>query len=1053
MPSPEVANLGTFGSVPVGHYTGTPNISVPLYTMNVGKISIPLQAMYHVSNVKPHTPPSCLGIGWVLSAGGYIARNIKGAQDEKETSFTKAGFYFNHNKINQIERSPDKDLKLKELTHLFGNDWYELAADEFFFSFNGYSGSFFMDKDGQWRVISDDDIKVEFDDQNGFKTIEDMKRRFDLSGYPLNTNKRFFDRFTLITPDGTRYEFGGGNATEYSVPYYNQVNGDIVATCWRLSKITTIDKRVVNFEYAADSYMCDIHYAPQSVVVYKAGKDPLCQENYGRTGYSGFLMMPSRLIKISYNDVAINFSYKRDTAYGELFLANTGCLYWYKKEGVPYDKQARYMYGYWEQQFNANKFSLFMNIRPLPSEEETRKNIAKKITQDYLSNISIKLSNKKILDISFDFLSSIKKRRLLSRIAFYTTADCTTHTMEIEGVNHQGKTGSSGNSINPDTSSPNLDTKRTKNNGLNLNDGNIFLDNLIDDNFKTSKQIKEYEYNFEYYLDTNPKNLWPTRNPLTYTDSWGYFSKNSPNTFDYREWRMGESYGLDKFTIRPASLASTEIFALKDITYPTGGRTSFEYELNDFSAQFVLQEKSVKSATGNAGGLRVKSLKNYDSTGALLYSKDYIYKNRINGNSSGISKGKPCFYDRIYFNDKKSEFIDFYSFDDINPYPMNFNTPAVGYSTVFEELKDNNNKLLKRTKYQYTNYDRDANNNYHMDKAADYKAYVYGTYASAAFTSMAFERGKLISVEVTDADNKVLEKTTFDYWRSVGEPYSTISHECHLDYNQNFFGFSYLYKTYTNKYLISVNKREETTENGIFKTKTDYWYSNNGMLHSKNIISDNGNYERISYTYSFDNSSFSWLTQRNILVPVGIDRHSNEYLVQEKFFYSPSANGIPYISRKEITRGIKWGIGAFKKSTTTTEYVVEKADEYGNPIVVDDRGIKTIMIWSHQGQRMVAAIQNATYEDVKNALGCIPESISGLNKPSVSLEALRIHLGKALVSTYEYDNRLNLISRTEPNGLCFLFSYDLLGRLTAEYRKVNGKVELLKSYTYNYYTK
>ena len=254
VPSPEVANLGTFGSIPVGHYTGTPNISVPLYTMKVGKLSIPIQAMYHTSNVKPHTPPTCLGIGWALSAGGYIARSVKGCQDEKEC-ISRAGFYFNHDKINQIERSSNKSQKLKELTHLSGNDWYELAADEFFFSFNGYSGTFFMDKDGEWRVISDDNIKVEFNEQHGFKTINDLKKRFKLQAYAVSDNKRFFDKFTLITPDGTRYEFGGDNATEYSVPYYNQVNGNIMSTCWRLSKITTTDQRVVNFEYAADSYM------------------------------------------------------------------------------------------------------------------------------------------------------------------------------------------------------------------------------------------------------------------------------------------------------------------------------------------------------------------------------------------------------------------------------------------------------------------------------------------------------------------------------------------------------------------------------------------------------------------------------------------------------------------------------------------------------------------------------------------------------------------------------------------------------------------------------
>ena len=109
-------------------------------------------------------------------------------------------------------------------------------------------------------IVSDDNIRVEFDEVTGFKSITDLGKRFSLQYYNKNSNKRFFDKFTLVTPDGTRYEFGGDNATEYSVPYYNQVKGDIMATCWRLSKITTIDKRIICLDYAADSYMCDIHY-------------------------------------------------------------------------------------------------------------------------------------------------------------------------------------------------------------------------------------------------------------------------------------------------------------------------------------------------------------------------------------------------------------------------------------------------------------------------------------------------------------------------------------------------------------------------------------------------------------------------------------------------------------------------------------------------------------------------------------------------------------------------------------------------------------------------
>lgn len=40
--SPEVANLGTYGQIPVSHFTGVPNISIPVYNIKVGKYSFPL---------------------------------------------------------------------------------------------------------------------------------------------------------------------------------------------------------------------------------------------------------------------------------------------------------------------------------------------------------------------------------------------------------------------------------------------------------------------------------------------------------------------------------------------------------------------------------------------------------------------------------------------------------------------------------------------------------------------------------------------------------------------------------------------------------------------------------------------------------------------------------------------------------------------------------------------------------------------------------------------------------------------------------------------------
>jgi len=1035
VPTPEVSNLGTFGSIPVGHYTGTPNISVPLYTMTVGKMSIPIQAMYHTANVKPHIPPTCLGIGWALSAGGYISRSVKGCQDEKQTYSSQAGFYNNYNKLEVIDASPNQAQQLQQFTHLSGNDWYELSADEFSFNFNGYSGIFFMDKEGQWRVISDDNIKVEFNQGNGFIDIDTLKARLKqrykynnnsiLSSYNSSLNQRFFDKFTLITPDGTRYEFGGGNATEYSVPYYNQVNGDIIATCWRLSKITTTDQRVVTFEYAADSFMCDIHYAPQRITYYQASASAGEEQNSGRTGYSGFLMMPSRLTKIYSDDESICFNYIRNSNYGQLFLHNSKCLYWIDN-GTYFDENSRYMYGGLSGYLNANRFSLFLGVSPLSSTDNIQEAIAEKITQDYLQSITIRKANVKIQNIDFVF-NTIVGRKLLSAIRFYQQESFINVDDEI---------------VDPLLPSGNMLTSMYSN---NLQEPFVHNSEILPDNpIEMGGSAKEYEYGFDYYLNGNQDELWPNRIPLTYTDSWGYYSRSGSNSKNHGEWAYSKNYSSSEIGIRPASISTTKDFVLKSIIYPTGGKTVFDYELNDYSKEFNLKTYSLNEVSGESGGLRVTSIKNYDASGSALYSKNYIYKE--NGKSTGVSKGAPCFHDRFYFNIDKTDFIDFFSFDDINPYPMNFNTPSVGYSTVYEELRDKNGNLLSSTKYQYTNYDTDINQKSHKDTCATYTANVYDTYVSAAFTSLAFERGKLVSKEVMDDQGHVIEKTTFNYVRSSGAPCSTVAQEWHLDCYNNLFAFSYMYKTYTNRYLVSVNKREETMSNGKYITEQRYEYNNYGLPAKKTIISNNGERHETSYSYNTD-----YQGSKNIILPAEVEERKGNGISNIVYHYDDSNMGVPYVSKQEsLWSYANYGSSPFK---VRTDYTVDRVDQYGNPIIWNQQGVKTVMVLSFKGQRLIASIQKASCDEVVAALGKNPEEYSALNNTTLSLDFLRTALPNALVYTYQYDNRLNLISKTDPNGLIHTYTYDSLNRLTSEYRKYNNKTELLKTYQYKYKTK
>lgn len=231
MQTPEAASLGLYGQIPVSHYTGIPNISIPLYDVEVGDYKLPISASYHLSSVKPNTPSGIMGLGWNLMAGGQITRTVRGIMDEKvDKEGIGHGFYYHASKLKGMKNSDFKTYTEKKMRdEKGGSDWFELTPDEFSFNFCGYSGTFYYNESGGWTVVSDDDIKVEFTpDNKGFIRWKDLKKKFlNYEKWTGNFDKNcFFNQFTLITPDGVRYTFGGYDATEYSIPYYLRANAD-----------------------------------------------------------------------------------------------------------------------------------------------------------------------------------------------------------------------------------------------------------------------------------------------------------------------------------------------------------------------------------------------------------------------------------------------------------------------------------------------------------------------------------------------------------------------------------------------------------------------------------------------------------------------------------------------------------------------------------------------------------------------------------------------------------------------------------------------------------
>lgn len=50
--SPVAASFNIYGEIPVSKYTGIPDISIPLYTIDLGNFQIPISLSYHPAGVR-----------------------------------------------------------------------------------------------------------------------------------------------------------------------------------------------------------------------------------------------------------------------------------------------------------------------------------------------------------------------------------------------------------------------------------------------------------------------------------------------------------------------------------------------------------------------------------------------------------------------------------------------------------------------------------------------------------------------------------------------------------------------------------------------------------------------------------------------------------------------------------------------------------------------------------------------------------------------------------------------------------------------------------------
>lgn len=215
-PAPESAALFRFLDFPVSSATGVPEISIPLYTVTSGSITVPVSISYYAGGRQVFDETGPVGLGWTLMAGGRISRTIHNKPDD-QTSIP------NLRTAASINQHTYTDFYY--LSDLYNSVTNDTEYDIYSYTCGGISGKFIIDP-ATSRIVQ----------------------------MPLTSAKIPYSSFptTIFDDKGTEYDFMQNETTTKVSPY--------PVTSKLLTAIISADKKDrVDFVYQSFPYS-DWHY-------------------------------------------------------------------------------------------------------------------------------------------------------------------------------------------------------------------------------------------------------------------------------------------------------------------------------------------------------------------------------------------------------------------------------------------------------------------------------------------------------------------------------------------------------------------------------------------------------------------------------------------------------------------------------------------------------------------------------------------------------------------------------------------------------------------------
>lgn len=226
--SPTATAFNRSNQIPVNHYSGIPQISIPVFNYTGHHLEHAVSLSYYAGGIKVEEIASNTGLGWSLNAGGVITRTVQGLPDDNPltgwlnmpTTTLTNGDQFSSRVNGSSPPNPDQ----------YYSDEADSQWDIFQFNVNGLSGKFYLGKDQSITISPLQKLRIQYHINPSLNVT---------AGFPQGfVNGSTIESFTITDAAGTRYVFNerevsGTQANNSQSGLYNRA----YISAWYLSAI------------------------------------------------------------------------------------------------------------------------------------------------------------------------------------------------------------------------------------------------------------------------------------------------------------------------------------------------------------------------------------------------------------------------------------------------------------------------------------------------------------------------------------------------------------------------------------------------------------------------------------------------------------------------------------------------------------------------------------------------------------------------------------------------------------------------------------------------